>query len=315
MKFSFWFQTEQIFFSQQWRPPDTLWFCYWAILSPILSIANVYSKLNFVSPRIQSDDKENSAYFLMVSVTHSRVFNFFTPFGQCETATALNMVHATALKIHLGCKGHKRTTFSEGVVERKPNPVWKCSFWERSSFFFATYRKAEFHKISQIKPCRDKYSIFTWLASAAQGTNQWDVGTAAGQKVLETSKSFLLLPSMLEKGGNLPAERKQRRKGTVYPSSCFFGLLFSPLVNSSRCTLVEDFPSLFSHLGAYIRSLGRLGWKMDFVIPPNSSIPSASTLFVGYLIYKEGNAHNIYPVSRSISDSSPGSSASDSFSV
>lgn len=127
------------------------------------------------------------------------------------------------------------------------------------------------------KSCRDKYSVFTGLASAAQGTNQWDVGTAAGQKVPETSKGFLLLLSMLEdaKRGESPSKQKAKKKRDIVPLKL---LLFSfPLVNSSYCTLVEEFPSLFSRLKKYTRScLGCLGWKMDFVTPSNTAFPLAS---------------------------------------
>lgn len=128
------------------------------------------------------------------------------------------------------------------------------------------------------KSCRDKYSIFTGLASAAQGTNQCDVGTAAGQKVPETSKSFLLLLSMLEdaKRGESPSKQKAKKKRDIVLLKL---LLFSfPLLNSSYCTLVEDFLSLFSQLKKYTRSLRCLGWKMDFVTPSNTSVPLAPTV-------------------------------------
>lgn len=64
----------------------------------------------------------------MVSVTHSYVFHFVTPFGQRETTTALDVVHAAELEILPGHKGQKTPIFSEDVIERNPNPVWNCSF-------------------------------------------------------------------------------------------------------------------------------------------------------------------------------------------
>lgn len=73
------------------------------------------------------------------------------------------------------------------------------------------------------------------------------MGAAAGQKVKETSKNFLLLPSTMEddKRGNFPAKTKEEKGQSTPPAAVLF---FFPLVNSSPCTLVEDFPLLFPHL-------------------------------------------------------------------
>ena len=137
-----------------------------------------------------------------------------------------------------------------------------------------------------------------------RGGNWMTCGNSSRARGARDQQSFLPYWRML-KGRNLPANIKQNGKGTTYPSSCFF-FLFG-FVSPDRLFSFQSSwglsIGLFPFLNIYVRSLGYLeNGFCDMIKYFNLFSISSLWRLPVHLIYKEGNAQEIYPVSSSISD-------------